>query len=141
MKKEIVISIIIIIFVIVGNIITQNYTKQCVAKINEQLIDLKQESIKKEKDEKNEKNENNENNENKLEEKIKVVEDDWDEMQERLAFYIEHDELEKVETQLFILKGNIESGLYKEMLPEIEKCAFILEHIEDKTTLNIKNIF
>lgn len=127
MKKEIIISIIILITVVIGNIITQNYTKNSVEVISKELLELK-EVVKKEKKEKSE-------------EKIEELNNKWDELQEKLAYYIEHDELEKVETQLAILKGDIESELYKETFPEIEKCIFILEHIQDKTALNIKNIF
>lgn len=127
MKKEIVISAIIIIIVIIGNIITQNYTKKCAREINKELLEIKEIVNQQQKE--------------VLENKIKQVSHNWDEMQEKLAFYIEHDELEKVETQLSILTGDIEAELYPETFPEIEKCIFILEHIEDKTALNIKNIF
>lgn len=127
MKKEIIISLIIVIAVIVGNIVTQNYTRKCAKEISKELLELK-EIIKSEEKE-------------ALENKIRTVSYNWDEMQEKLAYYVEHDELEKVETQLSILTGEIEAKLYPETLPEIEKCIFILEHIEDKTALNIKNIF
>ena len=41
MKKEIIISIIVITMVIIGNIVTQNNTKKTVAKLNEKLANLK----------------------------------------------------------------------------------------------------
>lgn len=129
MKKELIISIIIIILVIIGNIITQNYTKKCVATINDNLIQLKEQINSKEK------------NENEIKEEVYKIANEWDEMQEKLAFYVEHDELEKVETQIFLLKGETEVKLYDDSIPEIEKCIFILQHIEDKTSLDIKNIF
>ena len=129
MKKEFIIIATIIFLVIIGNLVTQNYTKQCIARVNENLGDLK-ENIK-----------SSDRNNEKLNEKMTKLEDEWEEMQEKLAYYIEHDELEKVETQIFLLKGHIEGELYEETLSEIEKCSFILEHIADKTALNIKNIF
>lgn len=129
MKKELIICIIVIALVIIGNIVTQNYTEKCVAKINEELLDLRLKITAEEK------------NEVELKSKVENIKKDWDEMQEILAFYIEHDELEKVETQIFLLKGEMETKLYQEAIPEIEKCVFILEHIEDKTTLDVKNIF
>ena len=132
MKKESIICIFVIISVVIGNIVTQNYTKQCVSKINDNLTKLEQEIKNDKKDEKDEK---------KLKEKLGYTREIWDEMQEKLAFYIEHDELEKVETQLFLLKGQLDTKLYDDAVPEIEKCIFILEHIEDKNALNIKNIF
>ena len=60
---------------------------------------------------------------------------------EKLAYYIEHDELEKVETQIYAIKGFCEVEKYDEILPEAEKCSFILKHIEEKTKLSVKNIF
>lgn len=76
-----------------------------------------------------------------LENKIVEIENEWNEYQEKLAYYIEHDELEKVETQIFTMKGFSEIKKYDEIIPELEKCIFILEHIQDKTKLNVKNIF
>ena len=132
MKKEIIICTIVILIVVMGNIITQNYTKKCVSSLNEQLSEIK-ESITIENKSDEEKT--------KLVTKSNDIKKAWDEMQELLCFYVEHDELEKVETQLFLLEGEMETELYADAIPEIEKCIFILEHIEDKTALTIKNIF
>ena len=127
MKKEIIITCIVVIAVVVGNIVTQNYTNQCSAILTEELLELKDTIKTGEKQEK--------------EEKIKEIYEKWNGMQEKLAFYIEHNELEKVETQVSVLKGNIEAGLDKESFPEIERCNFIIEHIKDKNIIEIKNIF
>ena len=132
MKKELIICIVVIIIVIIGNIITQNHTKQCVKQINQELTDLKEKIlIQQEKEDKQQ----------ELKKKSKEIRKLWDDMQEMLSFYIDHDELEKVETQLSLLDGEMETKLYDEAVPEIEKCQFILEHIADKTALTIKNIF
>lgn len=128
MKKELVISIIIITLIILGNIITQNYTKNSTIKISELLDNLKIEVLTK-------------NEKEKLLSKISFIEDDWNKFEEKLAYYIEHDELEKVESQISSIKGFIEVNNYEEVVPEIERGIFILEHIQDKSKLNIKNIF
>ena len=131
MKKELIICVIIIILIIIGNIVTQNYTKQCVSQMNQELEVLREVALKAEEGKKNK-------------EAIKVVnniETKWDEYQEKLAYYIEHDELEKVESQIFTVKGFSEIERYEEIIPELEKCVFILEHIQDKTKINVKNIF
>ena len=131
MKKELVICIIIIVFIVVGNIVTQNYTKECVYQINAKLDNLKEASL----DAKNGK----ENK--KLIEKIDEIENTWNEYQEKLAYYIEHDELEKVENQIYTIKGFGQIQKYDEIVPELEKCIFTLKHIQEKTKINIKNIF
>lgn len=129
MKKEVIICIVVVIFVIIGNIITQNYTRKSVETINAKLIELKEKLSKVNKDEEG------------LIEAVKYIKEDWDEKQEKLAFYIEHDELEKVETQIHLLSGEVKTKLYEDAVPETDKCMFILEHIKDKTALNVKNIF
>ena len=136
MKKEIIISIIVIAMVIIGNIVTQNNTKKTVAELNEKLANQKNSLIDAIDD-----NKKKDENYLKYKEKSSDIRNRWDEMQELLSFYIEHDELEKVETQLAVINGQMESKLYDESVVEIEKCQFILEHIADKTAFNIKNIF
>ena len=132
MKKELIICILIIALIIITNVVTQNYTKECVALMNQKLDILKEESL----------NENiNDDNKKNISDTIKDIEDNWNVFQEKLAYYIEHDELEKVETQIWAMKGFSEIGKYDEVVPELDKCVFILEHIQDKTKLNVKNIF
>lgn len=128
MKKELVISIMIITLIILGNVITQNYTKNATIEISELLDNLKIEVLTKDEEE-------------KLLSKISTIEDEWNKFEEKLAYYIEHDELEKVESQISSIKGFIEVNNYEDVVPEIERGIFILGHIQDKSKLNIKNIF
>lgn len=130
MKKELIICILIIAIIIITNVITQNFTKECVSQMNERLDILKEASL-----------EEAEIKEESIVAEIQNIENKWNEFQEKLAFYIEHDELEKVETQIFAIKGFAEMKKYDEIVPELEKCTFILEHIQDKTKLNVKNVF
>ena len=129
MKKELIICILIISIIVIANVITQNYTKQCVASMNENLEVLKEASSSEDVDKE------------KISNRLQKIEDNWNEFQQKLAYYIEHDELEKVETQIYAMKGFSEIEKYDEVVPELEKCMFILEHIQDKTKLNVKNIF
>lgn len=129
MKKELIICLFIIFLIIVLNVITQKYTKECVHLMNDKLENLKTESLKEDIDSEAISND------------INIIENKWNEFQEKLAFYIEHDELEKVESQINAIKGFSEIERYDEIVPELDKCTFILEHIQDKTKLNIKNIF
>lgn len=142
MKKELIICITIIVLIISANIITQNYTKSCVGKMNES-IDMISEAVygKLEKSNKKEVEENNKIDKSTIQKEINNLESTWNEFQEKLAYYIEHDELEKVETQIYAIKGFCEVEKYDEILPEAEKCSFILKHIEEKTKLSVKNIF
>lgn len=131
MKKELVICIIIIVLIIIGNIITQKYTKKCVEEISSLLKNLEQIVI----------SDNSSEKEETVEEAITTIDSRWHEFYSKLAFYIEHDELEKVETKISNLKGLIILNNYEEMSPQVEECIFLLEHIRDKHQLTAINIF
>lgn len=129
MSKEWLICSIVIILVVSLNIVTQKYTEESVDYIDNILKDFKEtlsedEIIKED-----------------AELKINDIMSEWQDKYNLLAYFIEHDELEKVETEITLLKANIEVEQYKEAIPILDKCAFILNHIKDKFTLEIKNIF
>ena len=100
MKKEIIIVIIIIILIVIGHILTQNYTKKVFYELAKELNEIKI-SIK----------DNNMSNVD-LKNKIDDVQKKWDEKYDMLAYYLEHDELEKVQTQLIGIKANVETEWY-----------------------------
>ena len=137
MKKELIICIFIIVLIIVTNIITQSYTKNSVNKMSERLDVVSQIVC----DNISTSTESSNIDKNKIKQEVDNLENNWNELQEKLAYYIEHDELEKVETQIYAIKGFYEIEKYDEIVPEVEKCSFILKHIEEKTKLSIKNIF
>ena len=127
--KEIVICIVVIVIVVTLNIWTENYTKESIVKMTDRLETLKQTMNEEEQDKENISNE------------INSILDEWDNRYQKLAYYIEHDELEKVKTELVSLKANIDVEEYEEGMPDLDKCVFILEHIKEKSALQIKNIF
>lgn len=129
MYKEIIICVVVIIIVVGLNIITENYTKESVAFMKGNLENLKENMISEEKNEQN------------IKTQIDDIVNNWNEKHKKLAYYIEHDELEKVKTELVSLKGNIEVKEYEQGIPNLNNCVFILEHIKEKTALQIKNIF
>ena len=129
MHKEIIICTFIIVSVVIVNVITQNYTQKSVEVMDEKLSIL-EESIRKD-----------EPDEEKAKEKMDEVMTTWKERYEVLAFFIEHDELEKVETELTDLKAQIGVQQYEEAVSNLEKSIFILNHIKEKFRLNMKNIF
>ena len=131
MIKELIISIIIVILIFVGNFITENYTKESVDETTQNLSVLREEIIKKD----------DEIVIQLVKSEINDIYEKWNLRHEKLAFYIEHDELEKVKTELTGLKGYIEKEEYTEAIPELDKSVYILQHIKDKTALNFKNIF
>ena len=131
MQKEIIVCIFIIVLITVGNVVTQNYTVESVESLADQLSDLKSDIFKEE--------ENIERD--SIKDKIKQIEDNWESRYDKLAYYIEHDELEKVETNLTSLGSFIEANENSEAVSELDKSIFVLKHIEDKYSFNLQNIF
>ena len=129
MYKELVISIIIIILIFSLDYITQKYTDFAINEAISNLHEIK-ESLKEE----------NVDNK-KVVEEVEEKYDRWIEHHKRLAFYIEHNELEKVETNFVSGKSFIESAKYEDAISELEKTIFILQHINDKYSVNLENIF
>ena len=131
MQKEIIVCIFIIVLITVGNVVTQNYTVESVESISNQLSDLKSDIFEEE--------DNIERD--SVKDKIKQIETNWESRHDKLAYYIEHDELEKVETNLTSLRSFIEANEDSEAVSELDKSVFVLKHIEDKYAFNLQNIF
>lgn len=131
MWKEMIICLVIVIVIIIGNIITQNYTIESVKELSSSLTELKTNLEEKE---------DNISDDN-IKGKIQEIEDNWKSRHERLAYYIEHDELEKVETNITSLKSFIITNEYAEAVSELDKSVFVLKHIEDKYAFNLQNVF
>ncbi len=127
MYKETIICIFIIILIIGLDIITQNYTKKSTIEITDCLSKLKDEI----------ENENLENAKLKIEE----LDNKWDNRHDKLAYYIEHDELEKVDTAIVQVKSFVENDDIPSAMAELETGKFVLEHIERKYKFNLQNIF
>lgn len=126
MIKELVISIIIVISIFSLDVVTQNFTEQSTHETSNMLVELK-DNIKG-------KNPN-------IQELLEKIFDKWNKRKETLAYFIEHDELEKVETNLTNIKSFVAVEDLDMAISSIEEAEFILQHIEEKNRFNLKNIF
>ena len=127
--KEIILSVIIIAIVITFNIICSNYTSNSVSDLECGLNQMRQDL------------ENENKDEGKINKDLIMIKQSWKEKYQKLAFYIEHDELEKIENDIYAITADIETEEYEQAIENIEKCKFLLYHIKDKEELNLKNIF
>lgn len=127
MYKELIICLIIIVLVVVLSIITEKNTQTTIYEMDEKLSKLEEKMLNKE----------SENCSKLMEEVLNT----WNTKKQILEYYIEHDELEKVETELYELKAKIQTEDYEEGLTDTEKAIFILNHIKEKYKLRIQNIF
>ena len=130
MYKEIIICIFIITFIIIISILTERYTSNAVETLNEALESFKVILLDERLIEEGEVNSINDN-----------IINLWKSKNEILSYYIEHDELEKVETELTALSSCIDTEKFEDGIENIDKCIFILNHIKSKYILELKNIF
>ncbi len=128
MYKEMAICFITIILIFSLDFITSNYTKESINEVSEKLIelknDVKQEEI------------TNEKNKEKVNEIFQI----WKRRYDILALYLEHDELEKIETNINCISGEVETEEYNNVVSEIDKTVFILHHIEEKNKIDLRNV-
>ncbi|MBR3720760.1 MAG: DUF4363 family protein [Clostridia bacterium] len=129
MKKEIIVCCVILLFIIVFHVITQTTSQNYFDGIIKELDEIEEKIFSK----------NSEKEE--LVKDIDSILEKWRANYGYYACFIEHDELEKVQTQLISMRANIKTGDLKKCMDESEKCKFILKHIEDKDAMKIVNIF
>lgn len=164
MQKELIICVIIVIAIIVGNTLTHNNTKSAVSEVNKKLQEVTekilyvqrekenvteksfiegQKNVKLTATEKNEKEENTKGiiEKQDIENDITQSNEIWNKEYQTLAYYIEHDELEKVSEALVKAKANISAEEYSSAIENIDSCIFLLQHIEEKDKFSLKNIF
>lgn len=128
MYREITIIIVILLLIFIGNYITQKNTVKSVEIMTKELTELKIDLL-------------NNKDDKQIEEKIEYIMKEWNRLNKILAYYIEHDELEKVETELTGVKANIEVDDHNCAIEELEKGIYILNHIKQKQALDFINIF
>lgn len=128
MHKEIFISILVIIIVIIMNIVSQNYTDTKMEEIVNYLTEIRNDLLVQKS------SEEVKNNYDKMYK-------DWKENFNVFAYYIEHDELEKVELELVTLKAYIDTNYKEDAVSNAERAQYIIDHIKEKYRFNLKNIF
>ena len=127
MYKEIIIILTVVALVVGLDLISNKYLKDVVIELSSELNKLKVQILKENKDE--------------AQKQMQIVKDKWKEKYKVLAYYIEHDELEKVETELVRLSADIDMEEYKNCINELNTSIFILEHIQKKEKLDIISVF
>ena len=127
MFKEITIIITIIILIFVGDYITQKYTKNNVDFLTNELNFLKEKIDNKSYEEAVSQAE-------KLQVQI-------DNVHHKVSYYLEHNEIEKIETTYTSCKSYIKTENYEDASCELEKTIFLVNHLTDKYSFNLDNIF
>lgn len=127
MYKELIICTVIIIIIVTLDIFLQNYTKNSTTEIEEILSEIKESVENKDTAKQND--------------KLNLLDQTWEDKHNKLAYYIEHDELEKVDSSIVKVRYFLENGDIPSAIAELETGKFVLKHIEDKYKFNFQNIF
>ena len=125
MRKELIICFIIIISIVVGDVLLQKYTEKSLGNLNGKLLEFKIDAEK-----------NNDFNK----EKLKEINKEWEKNFKSYTCYLEHDELEKVKTQLVIIESGIKMDDRKFVFEEISRTIYIIDHIKTKHMLQLDSI-
>lgn len=126
MSKEIVITVIILVAIIVLNAFVGKYVDDKLNYVLSELNDLRP-LVEEEKYE-------------EANQKINEIDEYWKKSEDIVSFFVEHDELEKVMTEYTSLKTYCKLE-QEEAFEALDKMAFIIKHIEEKDDLKLKNIF
>lgn len=129
MIKEILISGIILVLIFTGECITENYTEETIDKISQDLMEMRSQIV-------NDKKINVDNDKKKIDDINSYIESRHD----KLSYYIEHNELNKVRTELVILESDIDVEDYQDAVVRIDNSISILNLIKEKSKFNLKNI-
>lgn len=127
MYKELIICTVIIIIIVTLDIFLQNSTKNSTTEIEEILSEIKESVENKDTTKQND--------------KLNLLDQTWEDKHNKLAYYIEHDELEKVDSSIVKVRYFLENGDIPSAIAELETGKFVLKHIEDKYKFNFQNIF
>ena len=123
-KREIITLIVIIVFIVGIDLITDKIMKNVVDDMVNLIEDIERKI-----------------GENLEDVKIDDLKKVWHEKEVMLAYFSEHDELEKVTVEVTELKSNMENDMKEQAKGNIDKIKFLLKHIEEKEKLKLKNIF
>ena len=127
MMKETIICVIIVVLIVSLDIFTQGYTQRATSEITQIFKELKEEMLIENKDQ--------------IDNKVKILDEKWGQKHDALAYYIEHDEIEKVDTAIVSLKSYVETKDYSSAVAELDEGKFVLEHIQKKNAFNLENVF
>ena len=127
MLKEAIICIVIILGILGLEFYAQNYTQKAVNEITGVFKNIEDNISKRDIEQ--------------VDNELKNIGYKWEEKQKKLAYYIEHDELEKVHTAIVIMESYVETEDFSSALAALQEGKFVLEHIQEKNSFNLQNIF
>lgn len=127
--KQIIIMIIILIIIFSGSLYIQNFLKDTSSPLISKLNEIKEDV------------ENGNIEDKEVREKSEQVYEEWEDISEKWAIIVLHDEMDLIEMSLIKMNSNIKMGNAEDSIQELETSIFLLEHIGEKEKTSLKNIF
>ncbi len=127
--KEVLALSFIVIFLFVSDILIFRFTNKSIEKMDEKIGEIIEivynETYEKE----------------ILLQKIESFENDWKNIEEKLSYFSEHEELEKVSVTTTLMKANVQMDAKEDAYEKMEEIKFRIEHIKNKQRFKLNNIF
>ncbi len=129
--KTLIIAIVIVIIVIILDIIFENYSKNSIQKVNKN-IDKLYTIFEDEK----------ENYDSQKLEKLAInARKEWKKREDILSCFIEHDEIEKINSKLDVLYVQIKNEVWMDAKTTTSEVKRLIKYLEGKYELSVQNIF
>lgn len=125
-------AIIIVIIVIIMDIIFENYSSRTIDKISKNIINISK--ILKEDD-------SQKYDEKDLDRLINNSLKIWKQKEKTLTCFIEHEEIEKINVKLNILKVEIKNHLWGDAKITISETQQLVEYLNGKYKISLQNLF
>lgn len=126
-QVKIMLIICFIAIIIMLEIVTSNCTDEFIDKTAKELEGLKTSLLQE--------------NSEEVKKKSEKLSDIWDKSEDKLCYFIEHDELEKISSKIAIISENSTNSEYKLALEDAIETKYLLEHVKDKLKLKMRNVF
>lgn len=127
--KQIIIMIIILIVIFSGSLYIQNFLKDTSSPLISKLNEIKEDV------------ENGNIEDKEVREQSEQVYEEWEDISEKWAIIVLHDEMDLIEMSLIKMNSNIKMENAEDSIQELETSIFLLEHIGEKEKTSLKNIF
>lgn len=128
--KEIIALIFIIAFLIISDVYVSRYTQSAIEEMDKKTDEIINLVLNHE-----------EYNEEDSLNKINDFEKEWKEVEDKLAYFSEHDELEKVSVSITLMKANMEMNMKEDAYEKMQEIKFRIEHIKTKQKFALNNLF
>ena len=83
----------------------------------------------------------NEENKDKAKKEFEELHNKWSDITEHLELFVDHNELEKISSDIIKIDANLKVDENEELIENIYDLQFMLDHIEQKNKLNLRNFF